>query len=81
MCNIPRSKDNQAMRFGQSIENIYGSIEVLYSLFIQVEGYQNKLKLSCWPLTFTSFKAFLKNKRSGTTLAGSFPAWLSKKNV
>ena len=38
MCNIPRSKDNQAMRFGQSIENIYGSIEVLYSLLYKSWG-------------------------------------------
>ena len=50
--------------------------EILYSLFlmyIQVEGYQNILKLRCWPLAFISYKAFLKKKkRSGTILPTSF---------
>ena len=32
-------------------------------------GYQNILKLSCRPLAFNSYKAFLKyKKRSGTSL-------------
>ena len=36
----------------------------------QIEDNQNILKLSCRPLCFTSYKAFLKNKkRSGTTLS------------
>ena len=35
-------------------------------------GYQNYLKRSCRPLTFTSFLAFLKTKRSGTSLPASF---------
>ena len=35
-------------------------------------SYRNKLKLSYIPITFTSCKAFLKNKtRSGTSLLGS----------
>ena len=37
--------------------------EVLHSLFlsyVQVEKYQNILELKCWPLAFTSYKAFLK---------------------
>ena len=44
------------------------------SFFVcQVEDYQNILKLSCRPLAFTSYKAFLKNKkRSGTSLPASF---------
>ena len=29
----------------------------------QVEDYQEKLKLSCRPLAFTSYKALLKNKK------------------
>ena len=35
---------------------------VIQFVFIicQVEGYQNILKLSCRPLAFTSYKAFLK---------------------
>ena len=41
----------------------------------QVEGYRNALKLSCRSLAFTSYEAFLKNKRgSGTSLAASFSA-------
>ena len=56
--------------------NISGSNpKVLYSLFLlyAIEGYQNTLKLSCRPLVFTSYKAFLKNeKRSGTSLPASF---------
>ena len=44
--------------------------------------YQNILKLSCRPLTFTSCKAFSKNKkRSGTSLSASFSAWFLKKNI
>ena len=50
----------------------------LYSLFLftyivcQVKGYRNILKLNCKALTFTSYKAFLKNKkRSGTSLPTS----------
>ena len=38
----------------------------------QVEGYQHILKLSCKPLAFTSYKAYLKNKkRPGTSLPAS----------
>ena len=37
---------------------------------------------NCGPLAFTSFEAFLKNKkRTGTSLPGSFSRWFSKKNV
>ena len=36
---------------------------VLYSLFLQVEGYQYILKLSCRPLDFTTYKAFLRRER------------------
>ena len=39
----------------------------------QVKDYFNILKLSCRPLTFTSYKAFWKNKkRSGTSFPASF---------
>ena len=48
----------------------------------QVEGYRNILKLSWRPLAFTSYKAFLKNrKRSGISLRTSFSAWFLKKNL
>ena len=39
----------------------------------QIEGYRHMLKLSCRPVTFTSFKAFLQNKkRSGASLPAPF---------
>ena len=47
----------------------------IYFVFIvwQVEDYRKWLKLSWRPLVFTSYKAFLKNKkRSGTSLPASF---------
>ena len=54
------------------------SLEILYSLFslyVQVQDYQNILKLRCQPLAFISYTAFLKNKKkSGTSLPTSFPA-------
>ena len=40
----------------------------------QAEGYLKMLKLSCRPLAFTSYKTFLKNKKSSGT---SFPASFS----
>ena len=45
------------------IKSLDQQSKVLYSLFllyIQVEGYQNMLKLSCWLLASTSYKAFSK---------------------
>ena len=48
----------------------------------QVEEYRKWLKLRCRPLAFTSYKAFIKNKkRSRTSLPTSFSAWFLKKNV
>ena len=39
----------------------------------QVEDHQNILKLSCRTYAFTSYKAFVKNKkRSGTIFPDSF---------
>ena len=41
-----------------------------------------ELKLCLKPLAFTSYKAFLKNKkRPGTSLPVSFSAWFLKKNI
>ena len=34
-----------------------------------------------WQLTFTSYKVFSKNKKSGTSFPDSFFAWLLKKNI
>ena len=49
----------------------------------QVEGYKNIFKLSCRPFAlFTSYKAFLKNKkRSKTSLPASFPACVLKNKI
>ena len=45
----------------------------LVSIVCQIEDYRNILKLSCRPLAFTLYKAFLKNKkRSETSLPASF---------
>ena len=97
LTNISKIKGNQAMKFGQLIEcnmrNIF--LEKSYTKcggetsprsfsekVWQVEGYRNILKLSCRPLAFTSYKAFLKNKkRSGTSLPASFSAWFLMKNI
>ena len=54
----------------------------LLSIVCQVEDYRNRLKLSCIPLAFTLYKAFLKNKtRSGTSLPVSFSECFFKKCV
>ena len=114
--NIPRSKGNKTVKFGQLIEhnmrNIFlekiytkcgeasfrplceksklgvildQQIEVLWRLFllyVKVKVYQNILKLRYWQLDFTSYKAFVENKKkSGTSLLISFSAWSFKKNV
>ena len=51
-------------------------------MYVQVADCQNILKLRCWPLSFTSNKAFLKHKeRSGASLPASFPAWFFMKNI
>ena len=59
------------------IEHISGSVGLSFRQFIffvcLAEGYQNKLKLGCIPLAFTSQEAFSKNKkRSGTSLPNLF---------
>ena len=51
--------------------SLYQQSEMLQSLFllyVQVEVYQNILKLSCWPFTFTLYEAFLKNKKTSLKL-------------
>ena len=62
-----------------------GSIFLKFIQFIfipcQVEECQNVLKLSGRPFAFTSYKAFLKNKKkSGTSLLALFSALILKKN-
>ena len=35
----------------------------LFLLYLQIDDYQYILKLSCWPLVSSSYKAFLKDKK------------------
>ena len=89
--NISRSKGNQSIKFGQLIEYNMRNIfqEKSYTKFggesiprpfckktsWQVVGYRNILKLRCRSLAFTSYKAFLKNKkRYGSSLPAEFLA-------
>ena len=55
-----------------NIEHISGSIVQSFLQFVfivcQVEGYRKILKLSRRPLAFTSYKAFLKNKKGPKTI-------------
>ena len=49
------------------VEKLVPDLFVL--LHLQVGDYHNASKLSCWPLSFTFYKGFFKNKkRSGTSL-------------
>ena len=64
------------------IKHISGSIDSVYFIVYEAEGYQNILKLGCIPLAFTLFEAFLKNKkRSGTSLSTVFSAQFLKKSI
>ena len=59
--------------------------ELLCSFFLlcaQVEDSQNIVKLRCWPLASSSYKASLKNKKTpGTSLHASFSAWFLNKHI
>ena len=46
----------------------------------QVQNCLNILKLSCRPLAFASYKAFLNHKKKDS-LPASFSAWFLKKNI
>ena len=43
-------------------ESVYYSFIQLVFIVCQVDDYQNILKLSCRPLAFTTYKAFLKKQ-------------------
>ena len=71
---------------------IYCSYKSIYKVWVsfikfifiigQVKDYRNILKLRCSPTAFTSFKAFLKDKKKcGTCLPVSFSVWFLKKNT
>ena len=67
---------------GETIPRPFFKISKLKKVYIQfvfivcqVQRYRNILKLSSRPLAFTSYKAFLKNKRRPkTSLVASFSA-------
>ena len=75
-CSREASLRNFYKKSKLSIKFLDQQSEMLWSLFwlyVQVEVYQSILKLRCWPLAFTLYKAFLKNKkRSGTSLSTHF---------
>ena len=62
------------------IEHISGSTvwSVIKIIFIVCRS-RGALKLGCWPLVFTVPKAFLKTKRSGTSLRSLFSTWFWRK--
>ena len=73
--NISRSKDIQAIKFGQLLEYNMRNIEKSYTKSDEgtiprlFSGYRNILILTCTTLAFTLYKASLKNKESsGTSL-------------
>ena len=54
----------------KSILSMPQQSETLYSLlllYLQVMDYKNILKPRCWPIVFTSYKAFSKNKNNSAT--------------
>ena len=65
--------------------SLYHQCELYKNCFYcmpQVEDYQNILKLRCWPLAFSSYKAFLKHeKKFGTSFSASFSAWILRKDI
>ena len=68
-------------------QTLFSKIKIehfMHFVFIvcEVEDNRKWSKLNCRPLAFTSYKAFLKNKkRSGTSLPASFSAWFLKKYI
>ena len=68
------------------IENISGSTVWILLRFVFIVcpslGLQNVLRLRCWLLAFSLYKAFLKLKKwSVSRLSASFSAWFLKKNI
>ena len=73
---IPRFFSKKSNISGPVVENLAQFIFIV----CRIEGYQSIWKLSYWPLSVTSCKAFLKNKtRSGISFLASFSAWFLKK--
>ena len=75
---IKSQNSKLSMSLGQQSE----MLKSLLLLYIHVEVYWNILKLRCWPLAFTLYKALLKSKRrSGTGLLVWFCALFLSKNI
>ena len=70
----PFSKNSKLSISRDQLSKVLWGLLLLYAK-ISKNIFQNTLKLSCKPLTFTPCKAFLKNKkRSGTSLLATFSA-------
>ena len=76
---------SQTLLYKIKLRHISGSIGQSFKVYLYCMlscGLSKKLKLSCRPLNFISYKAFLKSKkRSGTKLPTSFTGWSLKKNI
>ena len=78
---IPRLFSEKS-KLSISLNQYFKSLIYLVLIVRQVEDYRKWLKLSCSLFAFTSYKAFLKNKkRSGTIINAWFSAWYLKKNI
>ena len=65
-----------------SWSTVWSVLNSLLLLYLQVEDYQNVLKLRCWPLAFISYRVLSKNKkRSEISFPASFFAWFLKKSI
>ena len=69
-------------KLSMSVDQQFEASCSLFSLYVEVEDYQNILKLRYSSLAFTSYKAFLINKkRSENSSPVSFSIWFLKKNM
>ena len=71
---IPRPFSKK-LKLNISLDQYSKVLIYFVSIICEVEDYRKRLKLSCRPFDFTSYKPFLKNKKmSGTSLPDSFSA-------
>ena len=71
---IPRPFSKKS-KLSISLDHIVQSFIKFVFIIYQIEGYRNIFKQSYRPFAFTSYKAFLKNKKgTGTSLFASFSA-------
>ena len=85
MTDLSRGKGNWAIKFGQFMEYNAKHIflgkpsrkcegEIIPRPFFQNMKTDHISELSCTPFAFTSYKAYLKNKKSGTSPPASVSA-------